>query len=67
MTRKYSLAASRDVERALHKRKSGTLRSGKGGKGGVVKSRSQAIAIGLSEARATGKKVPRPRRRAASR
>lgn len=67
MTRKYSLAASRDVERALHKRKSGTLRSGKGGKGGVVKSRSQAIAIGLSEARAKGKKVPRPRRRAASR
>lgn len=67
MTRKYSPAASRDVERALHKRKSGTLRSGKGGKGGVVKSRSQAIAIGLSEARAKGKKVPRPRRRAASR
>lgn len=67
MARKYSPAASRDVERALHKRKSGTLRSGKGGKGGVVKSRAQAIAIGLSEARAKGKKVPRARRRAASR
>ncbi len=67
MARKYSPAASSDVERALHKRKSGTLRSGKGGKGGVVKSRAQAIAIGLSEARAKGKKVPRARRRAASR
>jgi hypothetical protein len=67
MARKYSPAASRDVGRALHKRKSGTLRSGKGGKGGVVKSRAQAIAIGLSEARAKGRKVPRARRRAASR
>ena len=67
MARKYSPAASRDVERALHKRKRGTLRSGKRGKGGVVKSRAQAIAIGLSEARAKGKKVPRSRRRTASR
>jgi len=55
---KYSDSASKDVERALHKRKEGTLRSGKGGKGGRVKSRKQAIAIGLSEARAKGKKVP---------
>lgn len=56
---KYSESAGKDVERALHKRKKGTLKSGKGGKGGIVKSRKQAIAIGLSEARAKGKKVPR--------
>jgi hypothetical protein len=43
----------------MHKKKKGTLRSGKGGKGGKVKSRKQAIAIGLSEARKKGKKVPR--------
>ena len=62
--RKYSPAASKDVEREMHKFKRGTLKSGKGGKGGTVKSRKQAIAIGLSEARREGKKVPR---RAASR
>ncbi len=43
----------------MHRRKRGTLRSGKGGKGGRVKSRKQAIAIGLSEARKKGAKVPR--------
>jgi len=43
----------------MHRKKSGTLRSGKGGKGGKVKSREQAIAIGLSEARKKGVKVPR--------
>jgi hypothetical protein len=43
----------------MHERKEGTLRSGRGGKGGKVKSRKQAIAIGLSEARAEGKKVPK--------
>ncbi len=43
----------------MRKRKRGTLKSGKGGKGGKVKSRKQAIAIGLSEARRKGKKVPR--------
>ena len=59
---RYSRSASKDVERALHKRKKGTLRSGKGGKGGKVKSRKQAIAIGLSEARKKGKKVPRQRK-----
>jgi hypothetical protein len=59
MARKYSKSASKDVERALHERKKGTLKSGPGGKGGKVKSRKQAIAIGLSEARAEGKKVPR--------
>jgi len=46
----------------MHKRKHGTLKSGKAGKGGTVKSRKQAIAIGLSEARKKGKKVPRKRR-----
>jgi hypothetical protein len=61
--RKYGRGASKDVERAMRKRKHGTLRSGKGGKGGKVKSRKQAIAIGLSEARAKGKKVPRKRSR----
>jgi len=55
---KYSESASTDVERALKRRKSGKLKSGKDGKGGTVKSRKQAIAIGLSEARAKGKKVP---------
>jgi hypothetical protein len=45
----------------MHRRKSGTLRSGPGGKGGTVKSRTQAIAIGLSEARKKGAKVPKKR------
>ena len=57
--RKYSRSAGKDVEREMHKFKRGMLKSGKGGKGGTVKSRKQAIAIGLSEARAKGKKVPR--------
>ena len=57
--RKYSPSASRDVEREMRRYKNGTARSGKGGKGGKVKSRKQAIAIGLSEARKKGKKVPR--------
>ena len=58
---KYSKSAGKDVKRAMHRRKKGTLKSGKGGKGGTVKSRKQAIAIGLSEARAKGKKVPKRR------
>jgi hypothetical protein len=58
MARKYSKAASKKVARAMHERKEGTLRSGPGGRGGKVKSRKQAIAIGLSEARREGKKVP---------
>lgn len=58
-SRKYGEAASKSVERAMHKEKAGTLKSGKGGKGGTVKTREQAIAIGLSEARAKGAKVPR--------
>jgi len=56
---KYGRAAGRSVKSAMHRRKKGTLRSGKGGKGGKVKSRKQAIAIGLSEARNKGAKVPR--------
>jgi len=55
--RKYSKGAAKKVERAMKKRKSGTLRSGRSGK--KVKSRKQAIAIGLSEARRSGAKVPR--------
>lgn len=58
MARKYSRSASRDVEVAMRKRKRGTLKRGKGGRGGKVRSRKQAIAIGLSEARKKGKKVP---------
>lgn len=55
---RYSESASKDVESAMKRRKKGTLKSGPDGKGGEVKSRKQAIAIGLSEARAKGKKVP---------
>jgi Family of unknown function (DUF6496) len=62
MARKYSEAASKKVEKAMHERKRGTLKSG--GSGRKVTSRKQAIAIGLSEARRAGKKVPS--RRAAS-
>jgi hypothetical protein len=57
-TRKYGKAAGESVASAVRREKKGTLRSGKGGKGGVVKSRQQAIAIGLSEARQKGAKVP---------
>ncbi|HKU95521.1 MAG TPA: DUF6496 domain-containing protein [Vineibacter sp.] len=59
MPRRYARSASRDVKRAMHERKTGSLRKGRGGRGGTVKSRKQAIAIGLSEARKKGKKVPR--------
>ena len=57
-TRKYGRAAAKSVKRAMHKKKAGTLKSG-AGRHGKVKSRKQAIAIGLSEARAKGAKVPR--------
>jgi hypothetical protein len=56
--RKYGKAATKSVASAMRRRKRGTLRSGKGGRGGRVKSREQAIAIGLSEAREKGAKVP---------
>jgi hypothetical protein len=55
--RKYSRKASADIKRVMKKRKAGTLKSG--GSGKKVTSRKQAIAIGLSEARAAGKKVPK--------
>jgi hypothetical protein len=54
---KESKSAQRGVKSAMHKRKKGTLKSGKSGK--AVKSKKQAIAIGLSEARKKGKKVPK--------
>ena len=56
--RRYSKSAGKTVASAMRRRKRGTLKSGKGGKGGTVKSRKQAIAIGLSEARKKGAKVP---------
>ncbi len=62
MARKYSKAASKKVEKVMRERKRGTLKSGRSGR--KVTSRKQAIAIGLSEARRAGKKVPS--RRAAS-
>ena len=54
---RYGKRAQKSVEQAMHKRKKGTLKSGKSGK--PVKSRNQAIAIGLSEARSKGAKVPK--------
>jgi hypothetical protein len=57
MARKYSKKASKKVEKVMRERKRGTLRSG--GSGKKVKSRKQAIAIGLSEARRSGAKVPK--------
>ncbi len=59
MAKKYGALAEKKVERAMHERKRGTLRSGRSGK--KVTSRKQAIAIGLSEARRAGGKVPRRR------
>jgi hypothetical protein len=60
--RKYSRSAGKDVEREMKRYKRGTAKSGPGGKGGKVKSRKQAVAIGLSKARKKGKKVPRKKR-----
>jgi hypothetical protein len=57
--RKYSRSAGSDVKKEMHRYKRGTAKSGRGGKGGRVKSRKQAIAIGLSKARKKGKRVPR--------
>src|SRR5262245_24863734 len=64
MARKYSKKASKKVEKVMRERKRGTLRSGRSGK--KVTSRKQAIAIGLSEARRAGAKVPKRRRRRSS-
>jgi uncharacterized protein DUF6496 len=57
--KKYGESAKKQVASAMRREKEGTLRSGKSGQGGKVKSRKQAIAIGLSEARKKGAKVPR--------
>jgi hypothetical protein len=59
---RYGKAAQKSVKSAMHRRKHGTLRSGPRGKGGRVKSRKQAIAIGLSEARKKGAKIPAKKR-----
>jgi len=57
--RRYSKSAGKNVASAMRRKKHGTLRRGKHGHGGKVKSRKQAIAIGLSEARKKGAKVPK--------
>jgi hypothetical protein len=60
--RRYSPGAGKEVEGEMRRYKRGTAKSGRGGKGGKVKSRKQAIAIGLSKARKKGKKVPKKKR-----
>ena len=57
--RRYAPGASKDVQSEMRRYKRGTAKSGRGGKGGKIRSRKQAIAIGLSKARKKGKKVPR--------
>jgi Family of unknown function (DUF6496) len=57
--RRYAPSASKDVQSEMRRYRRGTAKSGRGGKGGKVKSREQAIAIGLSKARKKGKRVPR--------
>lgn len=59
--RQYSRSSGSDVKNEMLRYKKGTAKSGRGGKGGKVKSRKQAIAIGLSKARNQGKKVPKKR------
>jgi hypothetical protein len=59
---KYSKKSQDKVEKVMKEFKEGELKSGKGGKGGKVKNRKQAIAIGLSEARKAGAKVPSPKK-----
>ena len=60
--RKYSRDARASVKSEMHRYEKGKAKSGRGGKGGKVKSRKQAIAIGLSKARKKGKRVPRKKR-----
>ena len=60
--KRYSKGSGEEVRREMHRYKRGTAKSGKGGRGGKVKSRKQAIAIALSKARKKGKKVPRKRK-----
>ena len=57
--RRYSRGSGEEVKREMDRYKRGKAKSGKGGRGGKVKSRKQAIAIGLSKARKKGKKVPK--------
>ena len=59
---RYSRSSHSDVKSEMHRYKGGKAKSGRGGKGGKVKSRKQAIAIGLSKARKKGKKVPRKKK-----
>jgi hypothetical protein len=61
-SRKYSKGAGKEVENEMRRYKKGSAKSGRAGKGGKVQSRKQAIAIGLSKARAKGKKAPRKRK-----
>jgi len=56
---KYSKKAQEKIEEVMHELKHGELKSGKDGSGGIVKNRDQAIAIGISEARQAGLKVPK--------
>ena len=60
--RRYSKSSGKEVESEMRRYKKGTAKSGRGGKGGRVKSRKQAIAIGLSKARKKGKKVPKKKK-----
>jgi hypothetical protein len=60
MPRKYSKGSQKKVKKVMHEYKKGKLKMGRSGK--KVKSRKQAVAIGLSEARKAGKKVPRPKK-----
>lgn len=60
---KYSKKAQEKIGEVMHEFKHGELKSGKGGKGGIVKNREQAIAIGISEAREAGLKVPKEKKR----
>jgi hypothetical protein len=61
--RRYSKSSGRTVKKEMRRYKKGTAKSGPGGKGGKVKSKKQAIAIGLSKARKKGKKVPKKKSR----
>jgi hypothetical protein len=64
--RSYSKSSGKEVESEMRRYKKGTAKSGRGGKGGKVKSRKQAIAIGLSKARKKGKKVPKKSKKKSS-
>jgi hypothetical protein len=62
MMPKYSKKAQDKIAKVMHEYKHGELKSGKNGKGGIVKNREQAIAIGISEARQEGDKVPKEKK-----